>query len=312
MRFLWPWALVLLAVIPALVLAWSRRVSASGSEAHALHPDLRVLEEGAARAPRWRRALRSLPFALAVVCAVLSLARPLGPTLVPDRHASIVLALDVSRSMGANDIQPNRIEAAKRAAQTFISSLPDGVRVGLVSFAGNAVAVAKLTGDREGVMHAIDALDLGSGTAIGSGLIESLRVLAGAQGSRTVVLLSDGSNTVGPTPLVAALRARDAGVRVHTIGVGTLGLRYNPGGSLEGAKYWMSFDEEALREVSAQTQGQYLFVDSSAALERAYAHLGRTLGWRTELGEIADRFALLAGLSLAGSLVLAAMGRRVV
>ena len=312
MRFLWPWVFVVLPVLALIAWGWVRRFAHAPSSAHALHPDLEVLTTASNQGSRWRKALSPVLFGLAVLLGVAALARPLGPTLVPDRGASVVLALDVSRSMHADDIPPSRIEAAKRAAQTFISSLPEGVRVGLVSFAADATTNTPLTGDRERVLEAIDGLNLGSGTAIGAGLIEGLRVLSSATGSRTVVLLSDGSNTAGVLPLIAALKAKERGVRVHTIGVGTLGLRYNPGGSLEGAKYWMGFDEAALREVAKETGGQYLFVDSSAALERAYRSLSRALGWRTELGEISDRFALFAGVCLCSSLLVGHWSRRIV
>jgi Ca-activated chloride channel homolog len=258
----------------------------------------------------WKSRVPAALFVLAILTGMFAFARPHMPFWAPDPQARVVLALDVSRSMRADDIKPTRIEAATKAAKQFVSSLPVDVHIGLVTFSAGAVLNVPVGTDRDRVLQALEDPELGHGTAIGAGLLEAVQALPHRANSATVVLLSDGSNTTGPTPLEAAEKAKLADVKVHTIGVGSLGLRYNPTGSTAGALYWMGFDEAALKLVASTTGGQYHFVDSSEAFERAYSRLSGSLGWAWIRTEVTGLAALVSSLLLISSLIVSVLQRR--
>ena len=304
MGLLWPFAAITLAFGSCLI-AWGLNRRRSNSSSYAIHPDARFLAGSS-----WKSRVPAALFVMSVLVGLLAFARPTMPFWAPDPQARVVLALDVSRSMRADDIKPTRIEAATRAAKKFVSSLPAGVHIGLVTFSAGAVLNVPVGTDRARVLEALEGPELGHGTAIGAGLLEAVRALRGGSSSATVVLLSDGSNTTGPTPLEASEKAKLARVTVHTIGVGSLGLRYNPTGSQAGALYWMGFDEAALKLIASTTGGQYHFVDSSEAFERAYSRLSGSLGWAWMRTEVTALAALVSGLSLISSLIVSVLQRR--
>jgi Ca-activated chloride channel homolog len=303
-HFGWPLAAIILAFGSCLVF-WAIGHQRTRSSSFALHPDALLL-----LGSNWKSRVPAMLFVLGVIVAVLATARPELPFWAPDPQARVVLALDVSRSMRADDIKPTRIEAATTAAKKFVSGLPSGVHIGLVTFSAGAVLNVAVGSDRTRVLEALENPELGHGTAIGAGLLEALQALRLGSGSATVVLLSDGSNTTGPSPLEAALRAKSARVTVHTIGVGSLGLRYNPSGSAAGALYWMGFDEAALKLVAKTTGGQYHFVDSNEAFARAYSRLSGSLGWAWVRTEITALAALMAGFLLISSLIVSVLQNR--
>jgi Ca-activated chloride channel homolog len=303
-HFLWPFAAIALAFVSCLI-AWGLNRTQRDSSSYALHPDAKFLAGS-----NWKSRVPAILFVLAVISSLIGLARPQMPFWAPDPQARVVLALDVSRSMRADDIKPTRIEAATRAAKKFVSSLPVGVHIGLVTFSAGAVLNVPVGTDRTRVLEALESPELGHGTAIGAGLLEAVQALRHGSSSATVVLLSDGSNTTGPTPLEASEKAKLARVTVHTIGVGSLGLRYNPTGSAAGALYWMGFDEAALKLIANTTGGQYHFVDSSEAFERAYSRLSRSLGWAWIRTEVTSLAALTSSLFLISSLIVSVLQRR--
>ncbi|MCX7600718.1 MAG: VWA domain-containing protein [Meiothermus sp.] len=313
MGFDWPFLLVLLLLLPLLAWVYWRRVQGRSASAHVLYPNLAALAPIAE--PRWKRHLSAGLYGLALALAILALARPQATVPAPDNLATIVVTIDISRSMRAQDIVPDRFTAAKTEAQNFVRALPDGVKVGLVSFAGYATLEVEPTTDHERIIDQIELLQMARGTAIGDGLLESLKAFPKDAndkllGPATVVLLSDGRNNRGIDPLEVTPFARDMGVVVHTIG---LGRRSNPNDpDALGGGFWMQFDEETLRAIAESTGGQYYAAESAEALRQAYRNLGRVVGWRPQRTEVSGLFGLAAGLVLASSLLISNLRRRVI
>ena len=249
MTLLWPELLVLLAALPLLVVAriWALRRRRTGIRFSSLSLVRTAI-------PRSSRVRRHLPFALFLVglgSLVIAIARPAAIVAVPDGRASVVLAMDVSRSMCSTDIPPNRLAAAEQAAASFVQRQSQNTRIGIVAFAGYAQLVQAPTNDDEVLLDVIGTLATGRRTAIGSAILESIDALAeidpsiaksvdptdpsatapaavpkGAYAPAIIVLLTDGASNAGPDPIDAARQAADRGLRIYTIGFGTA----NPGG----------------------------------------------------------------------------------
>jgi Ca-activated chloride channel family protein len=238
----------------------------------------------------WRERLRAAPEvlrALVFVLGVLALARPQqleAGRPVTTSGVDIVLALDASGSMKAEDFQPrNRLEVAKQAAIEFVGDRPSD-RIGLVSFAGQAVTQAPLTLDHDAVEDAIERVQIGSlaeGTAIGTALATSVNRLRPSDArSRVVILLTDGVNNAGQIdPLTAAETARALGVRVYTIGVGTTGeapyLLEDPRFGRRYVRVVVRIDEDVLRDISGRTGGRYFRATDPQALAAVYEEIDR-------------------------------------
>ncbi|GIW31193.1 MAG: hypothetical protein KatS3mg071_1367 [Meiothermus sp.] len=313
MGFEFPLLLLLLLLLPLLAWAYQRRVQEGRSSGHVLYPSLAQLAR--LSEPRWKRHLSAVLYGLALALAIAALARPQAMLPVPDPTATVIVTIDISLSMRAQDIQPTRFEAAKQEAKNFVRSLPDGIKVGLVSFAGYATLEVEPTTDHQRVIDQIELLQMARRTAIGDGLLESLRAIPKDEngkplGPSTVVLLSDGRTNSGVDPMEVAPFAKDMGVVVHTIG---LGRRSNPDDPDQyWGGYWMQFDEETLRAIAEATGGQYYAAGSTEALRQAYRNLGRMVGWKPQRTEISGVFGLLAGVLLASSLLLSNLRRQVV
>ncbi|EYB69477.1 Mg-chelatase subunit ChlD [Deinococcus phoenicis] len=315
MSFGWPWALVSLGLVP--VLAWLYlRGLARPAGAAALHPDLRLLAQAAGRPHSLRRHLPAVLYLLALTLALLALARPTAPLPHPDNRTTIMLAIDMSRSMESPDIEPNRFVAAQVAARNFVQSLPEGARVGLASFAGFVVLNTPPTARHAQVFAAIDGLTMANSTAIGDGLLEALHALPGRgpdapaatpRPAAAIVLLSDGRNNSGSDPLAAAAQARRLAVKVYTVGLGTESgnLRSNRWNGFRGG-----LDTQTLRQIAATTGGRYFEARSAAQLSSIYRDLGRSLGWTVEPREVAGPVAALAGLVLLASLAVSELFTR--
>lgn len=313
MGFQLPLLLLVLLLVPLLVGWYLRRVQGGTASAHVLYPNLAQFARIAE--PRWKRHLSAGLYALALVLAILALARPQATIPAPDNLATVMIALDISRSMRAQDIEPDRFTAAKKEAQNFVRALPDGAKVGLVSFAGYATLEVEPTTDHPRILDQIELLQMGRGTAIGDGLLESLKAFPKDEnnkllGPATVILLSDGRNNRGIDPLEVTPFAKDMGVVVHTIG---LGRRSNPGDpDQQWGGFWMQFDEETLRSIAESTGGQYYAAESAEALRQAYRNLSRVVGWKPQRTEISGLFGLAAGLVLASSLLISNLRRQVI
>jgi Ca-activated chloride channel homolog len=308
MKFLWPLNLLAILLVIGLALWLVRRFAQHRGEAFASHPDLENIALASRRS--WKRLIAAGLYGVAVCVGLLAFARPQGTLPMPDERAGIMLAIDVSGSMRADDIKPTRMEAAKTAAYNFVKQLPATVKVGLVSFSGYAQLESAPTTDHALVLEKIQALERRRGTAIGEGLLESLKAFpSGAEkilGFSTVILLSDGRNTSGILPAEASKKASQSGVKVHTIGVGT------PTPPSEGQTPFGGFDETELRGIAKATGGMYYSVDSATKLEQVYTELRSLIAWRWQKTEITAIAGALAGVLVLVSLLISSWQRRII
>jgi Ca-activated chloride channel homolog len=238
---------------------------------------------------------------------VLGMARPVMEVQVPRERATIVVAVDVSMSMGAQDVAPSRIAAAVTAAREFVAELPEAFPVGLVLFSGTSAVTVPPTPDRAAVTAAFDRISLDSGTAIGDAVLASIEAVRSSDDGAEppparIVLLSDGANTTGTPIPDAAAEAATAGVPVSTIAYGT------PTGTttVNGESVRVPADVEALAGLAAGSGGIAYRAETAAELEAVYADIGSSIGFRTEEREVTSAMlaaALLAALvAAAGSL----------
>jgi Ca-activated chloride channel homolog len=263
--------------------------------------------------PGWRRHLAFGLVALALAALVVSLAVPSTEVRVPRERATVIMAVDVSLSMQATDIEPSRFEAMQKAAKEFVDVLPERINLGLVSFAGTATTLVTPTTDRGQVRSAIDNLDLAESTAIGEAVFTSLSAIQNYQASleateeelppARIVLLSDGYNTVGRDDTQAVDAAVDAGIPVSTIAFGTdYGTL-----DLDGERVPVPVDRETLERIADDTGGSYSEAASAAELEQVYEDLGSQIGYTTEPRDVSYWFVrggvLLALVGVVLSLV---------
>jgi Ca-activated chloride channel family protein len=244
MDLLAPGAFVLIAVVPVLVIA---RILLLRRPKPALrYSSLALMREAIGGSSWMRRHLPFVLFALGLTSLVVAMARPVQIVAVPAGRTTVILAMDVSRSMCATDIEPNRLLAAEEAAASFIDRQSSTTQIGIVAFAGFAELVQVPTTDQEVLLDVVESLTTGRRTAIGSAILESLDAIAdvddsvaplpqvgtgpddvpppvprGAYAPAIIVLLTDGASNAGPLPVEAAAEAAARGVRVYTIGFGT-------------------------------------------------------------------------------------------
>lgn len=321
MSFLWPHSLLLLLLVPAAIAwGWRRRTEV-------------IVPRGMmARRPGGARHAPPALFALAVALLLTAAARPTTVVLTPVEGRTIILAIDVSGSMSAEDVKPSRLDAAKAAAREFVIALPASARIGVVAFGDEAALVQPPVSEREQVLEAIATLQLENGTAIGRGLLVSLQaafpdvrfesdslesaaagstvprpvaLLPEAEASVAVILLTDGQNTNGPHPMDVAPLAAERGVRVYTVGVGTAhGVIRDP----RGFSALVGIDEDTLNKVAGLTGGEYYYATSAPDLGKVYKRLSAKVVLskvQTEVTAlVCAAAALLATLSAAMSLFL--------
>ena len=304
MTFAWPVALVGLALIPVLAAVYvvgarRRRHAARRFANPALVPNL------VPSSPGWRRHVAPVLALAALALLVVGVARPHVVRNVTRDDATVVLAIDTSRSMAAQDVQPSRFDAAKRAAAAFLDELPDNYSVGIVSFSTSADPVLPPTTDREAAKTALAELRLGSGTAIGNAITRSVdlaldqrpgerpRPRSGGRAPAAVLLLSDGAQTAGDIrPLPAAQRARRLGVPVSTVALGTGNAVVEvprPGGLKE--RVTVAPDVSTLRLVARTTGGSFSSAPDAARLQAVYRELGTRLAHDRKRVEVTSAFA---------------------
>jgi Ca-activated chloride channel family protein len=316
MSFVWPAALLGLLVVPVGVVLYvlADRRRRREAERFGAPP----LVSGLVSAKPGRR--RHVPFVLvlaALVALVLGVARPEATVSVPKEEATVVLTLDTSRSMAADDVRPSRLQAAREAARAFLERVPEHYRVAIVSFSSEAQLVLPPTADRDAASEALAQIRLGSGTALGDAIVRSVEAVrpgAAASGSSTaepadavpatVLLLSDGEQTAGrATPAQGAALARRLGVPVNTVALGAAPAVVEvplAGGLRE--RVTVQPDPRTLRAVAEQTGGQFYEAPDADSLQEVYAELGSRLGTRQEERELTQLFAAAGGiLLLAGS-----------
>ncbi len=311
MSFLWIESLWLLLLVPALVAVYiliQRR-----RQKYALrYSSLSIVKEALTQGPGFKRHIPPLLFLIGLVLIIFALARPIATVILPSQQGTIILTIDVSMSMRANDFKPNRLEAAKASALAFAEKQPKGVRIGVVSFSGTTAIVQAPTTDREAVAKAISRLTMQSRTAIGSGILTSLDAIFEEPGSApapvsrdtltlyesklppppvsrgtyapaVVILLSDGMSNTGPRPLDVVDQAANRGVRIYTVGVGTV-----EGGTLDFGGYAMRLrvDEETLKSIAFKTDGKYFKAGNETELLNIYDNLGTQLVFKPEETEV--------------------------
>jgi Ca-activated chloride channel family protein len=231
---------------------------------------------------------------------------------VPVERASIMLVTDTSGSMNAGDVDPTRMTATQRAARRFVEQVPEGQRVGLVSFADSATVLQAPTRDRASVKTAIDGLSAQGATATGEGLQAALEQVRAEDGEQqtpaAIVLLSDGKRTAGRDPLPVAREAARAKIPVYTISLGT------PGGTLERPNQpWLPAqpvppDPETMQAIARASGGQAFTVQDADRLDRIYERLGSRLGTEQEEREVTAAFAGGALLLLGAAVALGLRG----
>lgn len=315
MTFQWPAMLLGLLLLPAIAALYVR-VLRRPPKHTVRYTQVAVLALAARQARMWRRHIPAAFVGLALLAVIITLARPVAPMPVPSNQNTVILSIDVSRSMLADDMPPNRMEAAKTAAEEFVESLPRGLKVGLVTFSSYAQLIVPATADRARVIEAIRLLTTEYATAIGDGLLEAVWALPGRERPTdlmtappppkppiipgTIVLLSDGQSNRGAVPQDAARIARDQQAKVYTVGIGT------PEGTflnLGGRSIWVRLDEETLTEMAEIGGGSYYHARSLMELRQVYRRLSRIIGWESRPTEVSALGAGVAAVFLVGALI---------
>jgi Ca-activated chloride channel family protein len=286
--------------------------------------NLDVLARVAAGRP-WRRYVAPLLFLVALASLCVALARPRAETLVTNERATVILVIDVSRSMHAQDVRPTRLEAAKAAARKFLVHVPDRLRVSLIVFSGDVQVAAPPTSDHRLVRDSIDAIGTFTGfggTAIGDAIDRAVEVGqralgdettladvrtapapdAGARALVSIVFLSDGRQNRGVIPpLEGAARAKAAGFPVHTVALGT------PNGALVFGMNWRAVPDPAtLRAIARMTGGEFFEARTAKSLSAAYEKLGSQLGRSPGWTEVTNAFLAAAAVLLVAAGILSA------
>jgi Ca-activated chloride channel family protein len=343
MSLLWPGFLYLLLLIPLIVAVYI--LSLRRRRRFAVRYSSLSLVREAAKHQSWLR--RHLPFMLflfALASLVFALARPTATVLIPSNKATVILAIDVSRSMCSTDIPPNRLEVAKDAALSFIRNNSSGRQVGIVAFAGFAELIQPPTTDVDSLENAITRLIPARRTAIGSAILRSLDAIAEVDNRvapselkssdqttppqtatedfvpHIIVLLTDGASNAGPLPITAAEQAVERGVRVYTIGFGTTnnssamncgdddpfggGFGPNFGGGLGGG-FRREIDEATLTQIADMTGGKYYLADSADKLQDVFKSLPTYVIATRETTEISVFFTAFAALMAVLAMILA-------
>jgi Ca-activated chloride channel family protein len=336
MRFLWPQLLWLLLLIPALaaayVLGLRRRRKAA-----IRYASLRLVKAALGGGAAWRRHLPPALFLLALAALILAVARPSATLLLPSESLTLVLAMDVSRSMQAADVAPNRITAAQAAARAFIEGLPRNVRLGIVSFAGTAAVVQTPTENKEDMLAAIDRFQLQRGTATGNGLVLALAMLFPDDGIDLEAMMYGGARRGGAAPIDRAYREarpraperapaapgsyasgsivllsdgrRTTGVDPleaarmaadRGVRVHTVGFGSKDGAqiSFEGWSFYAIPDEETLKAVAQITGGEYFHAANAADLHKIYQKLNLRFAMERKETELGALLSAAAALLL--------------
>lgn len=266
-----------------------------------------ILSRVAPRQSQWRRHLAVALSLLSMGALSIAWARPTGIEMVPRERATVVMVMDVSLSMQATDVKPNRLDAAKESALQFVASLPAQYNIAVVSLAGSPAVRLPPTVDRAQARQAISTLKVQESTSIGESIYSALEALqmapTGADGSTepapgAIVLLSDGQNTSGRSPVQAAAAAKQAGVPIYTIAYGT----ENGYVDVDGKRETVPPDPGLLAQLAAASGGEKFDAADKAQLDRVYTNI------RSEVGQVPTRketTALWAGYGLAFAVVAA-------
>jgi len=324
-KFLWPELLWLAAALPLLVVGYVLLLRRKKKFA-IRYASLAIVKDAMTTGSRWRRHVPPALFLAALALLVAATARPTAVVTLPSQQQTIILAMDVSGSMRAKDVEPNRLVASQNAARGFIADAPRHTRIGIVTFAGTASLVQAPTTNREDLLAAIDRFQLQRATATGSGIIVSLATLfpdggfdvteaiygrefqrgapldaepkkdkpefkpvpPGSNDSMAIILLSDGQRTTGPDPIEAARRAAERGVRIYTVGIGTVEGEVV---GFEGWSFRARLDEETLKAIAGITRAEYFYAGNAADLHKIFQTLGSKIVLQKKETEVTALFA---------------------
>jgi Ca-activated chloride channel homolog len=327
MNFLWPEFLWLELALPLLVVLyiWLMRRKKKVALRYA---SLSIFKEAMGPGQTIRRHIPPALFLLALAAMLVAAARPMAVVTLPSNQQTIILAMDVSGSMRATDVQPSRLVAMQNAAKAFLAELPRHVKVGIVAFAGSAQVAQLPTVNREDLVTAIDRFQLQRATATGNAIVISLATLfpdagidleslqtgrerqrgfsldekkqekkefvpvaPGSYTSAAIIMLTDGQRTTGVDPIEAAKLAADRGVRVYTVGIGTVD------GETIGFEGWsmrVRLDEDTLKAIANKTSAEYFYAGTATDLRKVYETLSSRLTVEKKETEISALFAMAA------------------
>jgi Ca-activated chloride channel homolog len=312
MSFIWPVMLILLICVPLCVVLYLR-IQRQRSQLAAGYGGFGLIQQAATRELGLRRHIPPAIFLLSLTILVFALARPQTVVSLPRQEGTIILAFDVSGSMAAEDMQPNRMEAAKAAALEFVKRQPSSVQIGVVAFSDSGFTVQPPTNDQEAIVATINRLIPQRGTSLGFGILASLSAISGesvdleAQANpeeppaptptpmpkgvytpALIILLTDGENTTSPNPLAAAQVAADRGVRIYTIGIGSAaGITLH----INGFVVHTMLDEAMLKQIASLTDGAYFNAASEQDLDAIYENIDPQLSIKPEKIEVTSIFA---------------------
>lgn len=306
MSFTWPLALAGLLLVPLGLLAYWL-IQRRRSKYAVRFTNLDLLSSVVDKTPGWRRHLPAGLALLALTALVLAVARPTMAREVAKDQSTVVLTVDVSGSMAAEDVAPTRIEAARQAADAFLDEVPDGVKVGLVSFSDGANVEIAPTTDLDSVRAAVQRLQPGGGTALGDAIARSADLAHSSVGPTepssgtttegapaVVLLLSDGANSTGSLdPTAGAQVAAKDGVPIHTVALGTPGgtVQIDPQDGSGVQTIPVPPDTATLQQVSSDTGGQYFDAPDAAQLKGIYERMGAQVAKQTEQQDVSYAFA---------------------
>ncbi len=312
MSFIWPTLLLVLLCVPLLVLLYLQMQRRRRRFA-ARYGSLGLVHDAMGSGIGFRRHIPATVFLVGITILIFSLARPQATVSVPKIEGTVILTFDVSGSMAANDLQPTRMEAAKAAAKQFVENQPSGVAIGVVVFSDGGISVQPPTHERAETLTTIERLVPRRGTSIGNGILVALNTIAVDAGdppilktsassdsveavpapqgwypSAAIVLLTDGENNEEPDPAMAADLAADLGVRVYTIGIGSVA---GTNIEVEGFTIHTSLDERMLQYIAATTGGTYRNAANEQELRKIYDDLQPKLTIKPEKIEMTSIFA---------------------
>jgi Ca-activated chloride channel family protein len=343
-KFTWPEFLWLLALIPVLVALYVYLLRRKKKLA-VRYANLAMVKEAMGAGQRFRRHVPPALFLLAVIAMVIAIARPAAVITLPSQHETVVLAIDVSGSMRATDVEPNRLVAAQAAAKTFVEEQPRSTRIGVVAFAATALVVQHPTQNREEVIKAIDRLQLQRGTAIGSGIVVSLATIfpnagitldsvggdaAAKRAASRNYGFDDPQKAKTPFKPVPAGSYTSAAIILLTDGQRTTGpdpveaarlaadrgIRVftvgigTPDGEIMGFEGWrmrVRLDEDTLKTVSSTTRGEYFYAGNASDLKKVYRALNSRFVLEKKETEITALFSALAALLAIASAMLSVL-----
>ena len=333
MTFTWPVALVALLLVPLIGAVY---VYAQGTRRRDTlrYSSTALVGVAVGKGPGRRRHVPAVLYLLALAASAVALSRPQMSLPALDRSATVILVLDLSGSMRADDVKPTRIDAATAAIRSFVKEQPSGVKIGLIGFANSAQVITAPTENRELVLRGISNVFLQRGTNIGDGLQLAINTLMASPGEAplqtapaplaagvpnlqtyapvpklpagkvdpgvaTIILLSDGASTTGPPPLLVAKEIATTGVKVYTVGLGSL-----QGGSGPNTGQFFSLDEPTLHGIAETTGGRYFPARDAAELHRVYDELSRETNVETRWTEVTFVFGGIAAVLMLAAGVL--------